>query len=414
MARTLTDALYDRLITAFPPDRPRTDFEAPMPRLVAHFLHMRLQHRLDREIEALRAARSEWFDYRHPDVQAAGRAFRTALEQHTQFPQDAWADELRTVVDQVTDYLIHPVRTIVRSSYGEEDGVRPVSKILRRMDLFAVYPYLRETVRAYVQQRGLDEIERTRLAALLTRVDRQMTADYGADDWLRLLDPLFTLADAAFEDGGLPAHALGAVFDAKQAEAPRRHLGSARGNNGTARIDRARLHHLLSTDPAGAPAEVAPTPEHEESTTVPSPAAEADESALPRWKQFQSGAAPTPPGPVPSSDTSPGRPLWQRFHAEETPDGAPPANASASEADLDAIERAVLGERGAKNRALFIRHLFGGSRPAYEAVLRRLHAAPRWRDASQIIARDVFREHHVNIYSDPAVSFTDAVEARFR
>jgi hypothetical protein len=50
---------------------------------------------------------------------------------------------------------------------------------------------------------------------------------------------------------------------------------------------------------------------------------------------------------------------------------------------------------------------------AYRAVLEQLDAAPSWTAASQIIAREVFRKHHVNIYSDAAVAFTDAAEARF-
>jgi hypothetical protein len=47
-------------------------------------------------------------------------------------------------------------------------------------------------------------------------------------------------------------------------------------------------------------------------------------------------------------------------------------------------------------------------------VLRRLAEADNWNEASQIIASDIFRKHKVNIYSDAAVHFTNAVESRFR
>jgi hypothetical protein len=73
----------------------------------------------------------------------------------------------------------------------------------------------------------------------------------------------------------------------------------------------------------------------------------------------------------------------------------------------------VLGH-AADNRSLFVRELFDDSRDAYERVLHRLRDAENWSAATQIIARDVFRAHGVNIYSDAARSFTNAVEARFR
>jgi hypothetical protein len=61
-----------------------------------------------------------------------------------------------------------------------------------------------------------------------------------------------------------------------------------------------------------------------------------------------------------------------------------------------------------------VRELFDGSRDAYERVLHRLRGADDWSTATQIIASDVFRAYGVNIYSDAARSFTNAVEARLR
>lgn len=74
----------------------------------------------------------------------------------------------------------------------------------------------------------------------------------------------------------------------------------------------------------------------------------------------------------------------------------------------------MLGEVPARNRALFVRHLFGGDLDDYERVLHLLAGAPSWQMASQIIGREIFRQHQVNIYSDAAVAFTDAVQARYQ
>lgn len=98
--------------------------------------------------------------------------------------------------------------------------------------------------------------------------------------------------------------------------------------------------------------------------------------------------------------------------SDQSPSDQSPSDQSPS--TRDALERTVLGTSGAKNRDLFIEHLFSGSSAEYERVLRRLQAAATWTEASQIIAQEVFRKHRVNIYSDPALSFTDAVEAQYR
>jgi len=42
-----------------------------------------------------------------------------------------------------------------------------------------------------------------------------------------------------------------------------------------------------------------------------------------------------------------------------------------------------------------------------------LSEAPDWTTASQLIANEVFRPYKVDIYSEAAVDFTNAVEARY-
>ena len=78
------------------------------------------------------------------------------------------------------------------------------------------------------------------------------------------------------------------------------------------------------------------------------------------------------------------------------------------------LEREVLGEPGIQNRDVFIRNLFGGNKAAYETVLKSLHEAHSWAEASKIVAEEVFKKYQVNIYGETAVAFTDAVEKRFR
>jgi len=163
----------------------------------------------------------------------------------------------------------------------------------------------------------------------------------------------------------------------------------------------------------------------------------------PLWQRFQGGAPADESSQRGGEDRS-RQPLWTQFHRdrstraaaitendEAVPRGAPDANGAWTEpsapassgsasspdgedTDLAALERDVLGTGRPSHRSVYVNELFGGDRAAYRQVLQRLRTAGSWSEASPIIARDVFREHGVNIYSDPAVHFTDAVEARIR
>ncbi len=113
-----------------------------------------------------------------------------------------------------------------------------------------------------------------------------------------------------------------------------------------------------------------------------------------------------------------GPPLWQRF-ADPATDDAPhpaerpevPAPAASRPTSLSDLEARVLGDDG-ERRGWFVDELFAGSSDEYHRTLAALDAACSWTEATEIIARDVFRRHRVNIYSEPAVAFTDAVEAQ--
>lgn len=81
---------------------------------------------------------------------------------------------------------------------------------------------------------------------------------------------------------------------------------------------------------------------------------------------------------------------------------------------LDRLESQVLGTYGSSNRAMFVEHLFAGSRPDYEQFLHQLNDSIDWAHASKLIASEVFKKNQVNIYSPAAIMFTESVEEQFR
>jgi len=66
-----------------------------------------------------------------------------------------------------------------------------------------------------------------------------------------------------------------------------------------------------------------------------------------------------------------------------------------------------------KRKQMYIASLFKGNKHAYNSVIDRLARAHDWAEAHQIIAEDVFRAFEVNIYSVPAIMFTDEIERYF-
>ena len=146
----------------------------------------------------------------------------------------------------------------------------------------------------------------------------------------------------------------------------------------------------------------------------------------PLWKRLANGptgasaaplSAPSPPPASQATGVSGGTPLWAQFSpdkeaAASAPGDATPArDAPPAERSLDALEASVLGGPDTDRRAWYVHELFSDDEAAYRATLARLDGARTWTEATSIIAEDVFRAHKVNIYSDPAVTFTDAVEA---
>ncbi len=122
--------------------------------------------------------------------------------------------------------------------------------------------------------------------------------------------------------------------------------------------------------------------------------------------------------PLATPEPAAGDPLWKQFAHVGAPGRAAPTlhdamRAPAPDAPLEVHETAVLGDAAA-NREWYTEHLFAGDAEAYGRVVAQLSASGSWTAATQIIGREIFRKNKVNMYSEPAVSFTNAVESRLR
>lgn len=164
----------------------------------------------------------------------------------------------------------------------------------------------------------------------------------------------------------------------------------------------------LDVPELGIPAPEAPRPP----TPIPGPPLTGAPSSTADW--FGENVSPAKPVVPPPPDAVPTEALWERFareagHAESaTPGGANPL----APEPLGRLEARVLGPDALERRDWFIANVAGGTEAAYRSLLDALDDAESWDDAWPVLAA-AFKRNGVDIYSEPAVAFTDAVEARF-
>ena len=466
--------LGERLLAALPATRAYTLTalgRAGLPGPIVHFIAQTLQRRLEAEAQALSDARTRWFDYADADLQAAQEQYFEVLAEHAQVPPEEWERTLRQAVEQVVPFLVQPARALGAFVFPEGRDTLPAAVVLRRMRYFDAYPYLNEVVVAYVQRKGMEDVERATFVPLLHRIEHRTPEEYTPEGWRALLAPLFETVGEGTPPA-VPADLLARFF----ADKGMRAAGVALLNRGGS-LTADEMVEVLATPaspPAPAPAAEAPTPaapalrpaEAARPTEdapappafsgeapapavppiapaapapivpAPAPAAPApvpsapapQVGAVPLWQRYrqegtprpqpvstpmpapvaQPAPAPPPTSPVQRARHTPGAaPLWQRFRKGD--DAAEPGTEPDS---LDRLESAVLGGVGRGQRRVFVRQLFSGSEDAYRALLERLRPARSWAEASHLIAES-FRQHQVNIYQEAAVLFTDRAEARF-
>ena len=389
MLREVSESLFEFLIEAFPMDKSysRADIEQdPMPPLLAHFLGQTLQHKLDMEVEHLRTVRSTWFDYNHADVQHTYKAFIAALAQNSRIPSEEWRATLKRATKLIIAHLILPTHTLVEFVFRDDEGPLPAPVIYRQLSYFAVYPYLREAVETFLKKRQLKEIDRTRFSSLLSQIDRHMTANHTADDWLKMLRPLFDLMRRIPQtrNQGVPIDLLSMFFGDKEAYEVQERLQVEKEVHRVSTINEESLRLVVEGSVGPFEQQLEPTPVHPVPTTPPISAApttlpdspqhleqppsyaqkaadsptpapvekpseseketsdESSTDAKPLWAQYQSQSEPETPAATSNGHQPPVEtkgdgsvPLWMQFQQDNETENATTASEAISQGEAD-------------------------------------------------------------------------------
>jgi hypothetical protein len=386
---------------------------ASIPKGIRHFIVHVLDRRIELETESIHEERSGWIDYTSTDVIEAQTRLRDAFLSSARLPGDEGPAVLRQAVEQVTNYLVEPLSTMIEFVFPEHAESTSSGDAVRRANYFSDYSHLAAAVSAFVQHRNVERISRSDLRSTLRQIDGVISGSFSGEDWTHHLGPLFDLLRFGNPGaGGVAPELLAASFSDRGHTSLSSRLLSYYSSAGLDIVSREDLSASIDASM--------------EATQLP--VVSDSEPGVPLWKRFSGDEGVSPPdtaGPSPVSDTPDSVPLWMKFaEAESSSTGErivdsaeqrhhDPVAKRSDAVESENIERRVLGsavERSTEFREV----LFGGNSDDYRRVLQAIDAAENWTEATRILAGQVFRKYGVDIYSDIAVAFTDAVDVRFK
>ncbi len=486
MHEDLHRRIEDTLLSRFPTDAPVTASQlavAPVPAGLGHFLSRSLERRVHLEIESWLNQSDDWLEADEMDRAKSVQLIASELLPFSHFSPTDWKKVVGRAVGVHLAFLQEPARALAEFAFPADAHSLSSEDLQRRTGYFVDYPYMGKSVDAWLSQRGGQPLDRTAFESAMRHLDSRLTADYTADQWMDLMQPMVDLLQfAGIQPAGLPVVMVTGFFEAKErpiiaalirsAAAVHRAemitLGSLRdivqkgleneemqrqttAQAAAAAAARDADQASMSGQPSesGQPAGSGPSEDagdsgseerHKPETQSVPKEQDQDDTALPLWKRFQQRM--DTPAQAEAASGPQAEPLWKSFespkqHAEEAattaayqdfedqdqppaqttarsvppePDPAPPV--PIREAPRVESQHIVLGT-AVRSRERFIRDLFGGEEATYTDVMEDLAAAPDWSTASSIIADRIFRPYQVDIYSDVAVDFTNAVEARY-
>ncbi len=427
----IVEALVRELLQACPPDRDYrlADIKGdalpePVARYAADLMRAEARHELD-------SKRPEPFRWTEPDEETWSLYDRFAMASVTYAiaRADVWEGLLRDAARRTVQHALRPRTGLVETVFGKDgDEEMEQDEVVERIGGYHVgLPFRAAVVRA-VKKMAAPRLDRQTFASTVNRVHDALTLDYSRPDWQKDLETLAALlAYSGMES--LPIEAAAILADELGCGEAGRELRAAE-------VESVSLDDL--TDLIAGP-EPEPVEEEviDEEPAVTEEATQKEPATIPLWQRFQrnlnepisttarpASTRTTQPAIHPSSSETEElelahhvheddqeseesqRPLWQKYRSSRTP--------AEGETQASDVEVFILGREGARIRDAFVEELFGGDQDSYLSVLDQLRRSKNWPEASRVIAENVFKRFQVNIYSDEAVAFTNAVEARFR
>ncbi len=395
----------------------------PIPTPLVFFLQRALLRQIEKETAKFRAPDSQWFDNSSGAIDRAARDFIDNLKNSGQFPASELEYYLGRATDVVADYVVNPVSTIVQFGFPPKSDSALRQDLVVRLSYFELYPTLLDAVR----NNESETISRADLESQLQILESGLWNDLSAEGWMNQIKPVCDLLRFAsgngIENNDISVDALCRFTENRGDSKVHASLQNCR-QAGKEFVTTAELSALIEAalNPPAPPASDLPAsapPVSESSTASPRISATGDQTQegpgeLPLWKQF-SGNRPA------VRETAPERteesPLWKSYapEAAESPvtSVATSQTAETVAPSFEAVEKSVLGATSYL-RNTFVRDLFKGDKDQYRHIVGKLGLSKSWSDSAHILKNDVFLANRIDIYSEVAIAFTNAVEEHIK
>lgn len=442
MLNRLKEETATRILREIPADSPvrKTVIdESHLPENLRQFLVRMLDRHIELTMQESFEGAGQWFDATSGVARDLFSEFLDTARDSARFPEDQWAEAVRRATDLVVRYSVKPIDTLVLFAFGV-DGESVRSADLRRcVRFFRDHRPIRRAVIHFLDGHPTDPVARDDFEEGLRHFHDRLTSEFEADEWIEALDSLQELTTwSGLKRESVPVEGAVILF---------RHLGLERvadrieeeaGRREAVFVKRETLEQLvkseLSIEAAWSEAadEKAEEGASDDSEWAPAPGWTApvgsetdpvdeasgtddDDGDVPLWKQYQPDAPRSRASDLENDDA----PLWKTYREDTETTGARIASethvttGSTAVRGLDDLETSLLGDRSDR-RSRYVRTLFKGDSEAYAETLAMISKVSSWEQVSRILSRRVFKRYEVDIYSDAAVEFTDALEQSFR
>jgi hypothetical protein len=389
----------------------RDILDADIPRGVKAYLRADILRTLREDLES--APSFAAVDRSHPTTRRMFRALVNGIAESYTFTREGYRAHLGNAVHFLGNYLCRPQRTLESLLFGDAERVS-IGALRERFEYVAEYGYFRLLIDKIVQQRGWTEVRRDDFRQLVALVDDRVVKEHNPRELALLAKPLydFLLLRDSPPDARIPLKPVLVFFEDKKMRILRDYIED---------ICRIRERDTVTLDELTALVEdlylgSSDDPSHRTPAAAPVAADPIEPDPLP---------APAPESPSQEAKTElldiepDDFGLAPRVPAAEPPPDGGRRNLALSltysgiagdvpQADLPML-RSRISDR---DRATFVRHIFGMNEESYERLIDSLEAAPTWKEATGIL-NELYRSQSLDPFDADVVTFTDTVHRRY-
>lgn len=408
-----------------------------------------VSHELNRKFnESIPFPQNEWIKPNSEKVKRAWSQFKESITTEVSLPSDKAAPIFEHCVEELVNTLVEPRKYVPKILFGDQNSLTSdeVEANARRL---VVYEHFPNALIRYMFKRNFDTIGIEKGTVVISQIDDKLTENYTPLNWVQLLEPWFTLMNNEID-----SQLLSRFFREKN----RTGWGN-RFQKVNKSIKRNEIIDILSEPESASDAETAQTtPETvntvSEKTTVWPEEEKPVKKQKPVKKEEELADNPGPSGKVnasPKIDKQADQsevPIWKQYTEEDSDDESligqfykdnqknpeitladelAPKEKEKQKIDFtdysDEEDEEDLEDAGEDLKNLFkyvndqsdyfVHELFGGDDNTFMQALDDIASFENWNKASKYITNEIFRRNMIDIYSEPALDFTDTLQNYF-